>query len=538
MRRQGPWPTGPTEQEPKPHGASGRGQPTPGRCTALFSDQWLELAAAPIPAAGLVALHLFCHHHLRSVCASAASTLDPCRLHCVMFACHLCVHITAVSIDPADHNVRTKSDRGPVPVFDRSKHPHVIENCHCYLCQVDVGPKSKHCSSCNKCVANFDHHCRWLNNCVGSRNYKLFLHSVLSALLGICFVLVVASYVFVEFFLHPSRLRTNQHFLLRNDSSVWFVFLPVAPLSSAAAVIPGLAAVTITLALLSSVLLSHLLCFHIYLMWNRLSTYEYIVRQRHRHGRRDSRKTAAAVPSVSLFNDADGPSPQGFTQPQMDNEEGPTVAVHGEPATLVKSRVRTVSSPVVEEANMSSELNAAAPTRRRTQKKKRKSQKVPSEMTRDHSPNSGLPPDASSTSSVSLAQRIPFPAFPLRASLPPLAPALGPVQAAAPPAEYHSDSAESLEEIPMVLAKLGSSLTVGDSSRFSQRTVSAFPPQSSHCRTKRKASASRNNKSTGELMFEMSSTQPPTVFVSRASGDTTVTCQDSPTLGQRETGIM
>lgn len=115
----------------------------------------------------------------------------------------------------------------------------------------------------------------------------------------------------------------------RNDSSVWFVFLPVAPLSSAAAVIPGLAAVTITLALLSSVLLFHLLCFHIYLsktrspftrsqlqklrpeqqskttvclVWNRLSTYEYIVRQRHRHGRRDSRKTAAAVPSVSLFN--------------------------------------------------------------------------------------------------------------------------------------------------------------------------------------------------------------------------------------------
>lgn len=46
---------------------------------------------------------------------------------------------------------------------------------------------------------------------------------------------------------------------------MWFVFLPMAPLSSAAAVIPGLAAVTIALALLSSVLLSHLLCFHVYL---------------------------------------------------------------------------------------------------------------------------------------------------------------------------------------------------------------------------------------------------------------------------------
>eukprot|EP00064_Thunnus_orientalis_P025454 superscaffoldBa00012909_g25825 len=131
-----------------------------------------------------------------------------------MFVCHLCVHVMAVSIDPADHSVRTKSHRGPVPAFDRSKHAHVIENCHCYLCQVDVGPKSKHCSACNKCVANFDHHCRWLNNCVGSRNYKLFLHSVVSALLGVGLVLVVASYVFIEFFVDPTKLRSDKHFLV------------------------------------------------------------------------------------------------------------------------------------------------------------------------------------------------------------------------------------------------------------------------------------------------------------------------------------
>lgn len=136
---------------------------------------------------------------------------------------------------------------------------------------------------------------------------------------------------------------------VRNDSSVWFIFLPVAPLRSAAAVIPGLAAVTLTLALLSSVLLSHLLCFHIYLsktltclsvsvnfvklvclhrvfdnycwalsvclsmflVWNRLSTYEYIVRQRHRQDNRDSRKPAAvaeaAAPSVDLVKVSERP---------------------------------------------------------------------------------------------------------------------------------------------------------------------------------------------------------------------------------------
>lgn len=47
-------------------------------------------------------------------------------------------------------------------------------------------------------------------------SYRLFLHSVLSALLGVCLVLVVASYVFVEFFVDPSRLRTDQHFLCKS----------------------------------------------------------------------------------------------------------------------------------------------------------------------------------------------------------------------------------------------------------------------------------------------------------------------------------
>ncbi|XP_070760539.1 palmitoyltransferase ZDHHC1 [Enoplosus armatus] len=447
----------------------------------------------------------------------------------IMFICHLCVHVMAVSIDPADYNVRTKSDKGPVPMFDRSKHAHVIENCHCYLCQVDVGPKSKHCSACNKCVANFDHHCRWLNNCVGSRNYKLFLHSVVSALLGVSLVLVVASYVFIEFFLDPSKLRTDKHFLVRNETAVWFVFLPVAPVRSAAAVIPGLAAVTIALGLLSSILLCHLLCFHVYLMWNRLSTYEYIVRQRHRQDSRDSKKPGSvketAAPSVNLMKDMNYSGTLGYTNPQLDMEEPTIVTVQGEAEFLANGRVRTVSSPVMEEEappTVSTELKAAAHTHRRPQKKKKKVRKVPAEVTRERCPSTAPPPaEFSSVSTVSLGQRLPFPAFPLRASLPPLAPTSGPVQAAAPPAEYHSDSAESLEEIPVVLAKLGSSSSAaaGDASTSSHRVVPAFPLPSPQPRTKRKAASSRTNKSAAEQRFEMASTHPPTVFVSRASGE-------------------
>lgn len=142
-------------------------------------------------------------------------------------------------------------------------------------------------------------------------------------------------------------------------------------------------------------------------------------------------------------------------------------------------------------------------------------------------------------SAVSQAQRLPFPAFPLRASLPPLAPASGPVQAAtpgpvqaaAPPAEYNSDSAESLEEIPVVLAKLGSSSSAAarDTTTSLYRGGAGLPLPSPQPRTKRKAPLSRTNKSAAELRFEMASTHPPVVFVSRASGEDL-------TVGRRQAG--
>ncbi|XP_054552888.1 palmitoyltransferase ZDHHC1 isoform X3 [Talpa occidentalis] len=181
----------------------------------------------------------------------------------------------------ADANVRDKSYAGPLPIFNRSQHAHVIEDLHCNLCDVDVSARSKHCSACNKCVCGFDHHCKWLNNCVGERNYRLFLHSVASALLGVLLLVLVATYVFVEFFVNPMRLRTNHHFeVLKNHTDVWFVFLPAAPVETQAPAILALAALLILLGLLSTALLGHLLCFHIYLMWHKLTTYEYIVQHR------------------------------------------------------------------------------------------------------------------------------------------------------------------------------------------------------------------------------------------------------------------
>ncbi|KAA0723399.1 putative palmitoyltransferase ZDHHC1 [Triplophysa tibetana] len=459
----------------------------------------------------------------------------------ITFVCHLFMHLMAISIDPADYNVRAKSYKGPLPVFDRTKHAHVIENCHCYLCEVDVGPKSKHCSACNKCVASFDHHCRWLNNCVGSRNYWLFINSVISALLGIVLVVVIASFVFIEFFLDPSKLRSDKHFQqVKNESVVWFVFLPVAPVTTAGPAIPALAGVAIAVGLLCALLLGHLLCFHIYLMWNRLSTYEYIVQQRHRQEVGDSRKApsenGSALPKADLIKQqVSYTGTLGYTNPEMEVEDPTTMSSQEGSALYGNGRVRSSSEQMGEENHLPAVLQSkTSPCSYKHTQKKKKARKVASEMSSDRSTDTsaprGMPKTSEQESSVaaatvssSLGQHLPFPAYPLRTSLPPLAP----VQASGPPAEYHSDSAESLEEIPVAMARLGSAAQAGAPAAI-YTSASATYPSSLQCtlppftvwqplpspqpRTKRKVI---NHRASGQR-FEMVS-HTSSLFASRES---------------------
>uniref|UniRef100_G1TRK7 Palmitoyltransferase n=1 Tax=Oryctolagus cuniculus TaxID=9986 RepID=G1TRK7_RABIT len=129
-----------------------------------------------------------------------------------LFLVHLVAHLTAVSIDPAEPNVRLRGYLKPPPVFDRSKHDHVIEDLYCHLCQIKVNKHTKHCRTCNKCVAGFDHHCDWLNNCVGSRNYWYFFCSVLSALVALLFLMVIMLYIFTKQVMDPRSLRTDRHY--------------------------------------------------------------------------------------------------------------------------------------------------------------------------------------------------------------------------------------------------------------------------------------------------------------------------------------
>uniref|UniRef100_A0A665UCS6 Palmitoyltransferase n=1 Tax=Echeneis naucrates TaxID=173247 RepID=A0A665UCS6_ECHNA len=211
----------------------------------------------------------------------------------ITFTVHFLTHIAAVTIDPADASVRAKQSYSrPMPLFDRTKQQHVIQDLHCYLCDVKVGPKVKHCGVCNKCVEDFDHHCKWLNTCVGGRNYWYFFVALSSATLGVLLLVVVLLFVSIQHYLDPNSLRTAPQYgkicfstgLLGNGT--WLVFLPLTPIKTSSSGLLILAFITVMLSITCLLLLCHLLGFHFYLFYKGISTFDYVKMQRQKETRR------------------------------------------------------------------------------------------------------------------------------------------------------------------------------------------------------------------------------------------------------------
>ncbi|XP_071771986.2 palmitoyltransferase ZDHHC11 [Centroberyx gerrardi] len=219
----------------------------------------------------------------------------------ISFIAHFITHIAALTIDPADASVRAKQNySNPMPFFDRTKQPHVIQDLHCHLCDVKVGPKVKHCGVCNKCVADFDHHCKWLNTCVGGRNYWCFFVALISATLGVFLLVVVILFIFIQHYLDPSSLRTAPQFDSVLGNGTWLVFLPLAPIQTSSAGLLVLAFITVMLSITCLLLLSHLLGFHFYLFYKGMSTFDYVKMQRQKEAR--SRDIEAGIPHAAKIN--------------------------------------------------------------------------------------------------------------------------------------------------------------------------------------------------------------------------------------------
>ncbi|KFP87174.1 putative palmitoyltransferase ZDHHC1, partial [Acanthisitta chloris] len=452
----------------------------------------------------------------------------------VCFIYHLVVHLTAVSIDPADANVREKNYLGPLATFNRNQHAHVIENHHCHVCDVDVSAKSKHCGTCNKCVCGFDHHCKWLNNCVGERNYWVFLNSVLSAILGLGLLLLIACYVFVEFFVDPTKLRSDQHFdALRNHMDRWFVFLPASPVETQAPAILVTAGIFILLSLVTVILLGHLLIFHIYLLWHKLTTYEYILQQRPQQEVKKVDKQQESCSSQVTLAIQTLEFKQRNSQQKLQEKGNHLVSAvyFSFPNLYVHNKE---GSPEQSSSPDPPSLHFAVPSQQ--QKKRRKKMHKASSSAMDSGskahgtprpsfprPQSEFPAMAAPTS-PSHSLHLIVPAFPLRAAVPPGS--IGLIRAAGPPADYHSESAESMDEIPVAQTHLGSTALQGpaknNSSNSQHYPLSTDNPRadrkknlcSEHKVKRRSCQQDRRVERDLELFSKV-----PAVFVSKSSGE-------------------
>ena len=205
---------------------------------------------------------------------------------------HFVVHVLALTLDPADPAVRAKGDFEKGTFKKTKKGQHVIENCHCKICETRVSMTSKHCSICNKCVSEFDHHCKWLNTCVGGRNYKLFIWSCLSALGTALTMLAIDVYLIVDYFTTSDR----SDILVRSGLSRFQLF-PSVYVDGVGLWYVVVVVVNSLLLFVAVILLWHLLAFHLYLAWKGLSTYEYIKQK----GERSD--TQAAADSMANSNE-------------------------------------------------------------------------------------------------------------------------------------------------------------------------------------------------------------------------------------------
>ncbi|KAF2346956.1 Palmitoyltransferase DHHC domain, partial [Trinorchestia longiramus] len=188
---------------------------------------------------------------------------------------------------------RARADKKLVPEFDRSLHAHVIENGRCHLCNITItSARTKHCSSCNKCVDVFDHHCKWLNNCIGRRNYRVFLATVITAILSCLLVMATCLTEIILYYFNRQYLAPWEHGIptvispteeddvdeshVTCEAGSPYCHFQVFGARVYDGAFIGLLSTLFSIALIAGVLLIHLVAFHVYLLILGLTTYEYI----------------------------------------------------------------------------------------------------------------------------------------------------------------------------------------------------------------------------------------------------------------------
>jgi hypothetical protein len=230
--------------------------------------------------------------------------------------------VLATAMDPADPLIYSTTRADPAAKVDG--------HLYCYRCTQHVSQESKHCIVCRKCVHRFDHHCVWLNSCVGSRTYVYFFALLASAAAMLAMEIALCIYLVVRFGQSTDDFDARVRSFYPDLSGgaffgitvgvlvvvflVWLMVMqlftfhiylgasrrawpcrcgchPLAGLLATARLHPGCVAVCLRNSTLASspCPLSVTLCLVAPAVWNKTTTYDYIV------GRRIAQETRARL---------------------------------------------------------------------------------------------------------------------------------------------------------------------------------------------------------------------------------------------------
>ena len=134
---------------------------------------------------------------------------------------------------------------------------------YCWVCQTNVYEVSMHCKYCDKCVSTFDHHCMWLNNCIGDANYEYFFKTV--------WFLFLFSTVHVVSLIIQLSMYFGGHEGTKTLANNWLQ-------AGVPEVVLGFNIGFLVLTLSIAVLVVQLLTFHIGLRREKITTYQFIIR--------------------------------------------------------------------------------------------------------------------------------------------------------------------------------------------------------------------------------------------------------------------
>jgi len=161
----------------------------------------------------------------------------------------------ATACDPSDPHIRDSADADSDNDDNRP---------FCAVCNTGVFDRSKHCRDCNRCVEVFDHHCMWLNNCIGKANYRWFLVTVSSVAVMTGIVIACCFHLVILYATDDTELEDRLNSFTGLPKEAALVFLCILVLVNGPLFLLDL----------------QLVLLHVFLTYEDITTYEYIVRKR------------------------------------------------------------------------------------------------------------------------------------------------------------------------------------------------------------------------------------------------------------------